>query len=276
MWEEIENVAKKEREERCVDALRHSLILKLIFDATPHRYKPRRQRTKPVDVRPSRTNLGMNERESVDLGQATSILSQQHAQTQIQQVLPPTPPAPELPRKESTLPKIETQTLAPPVPIVQSGEEYAASPMESNSAFPAEDEKEPGRKKKELDVEDEKPSSLPSSTLEGATETPFSPPTSSEVVTEEPFVPPTSSFPSSSDNLPSISNSNETEDKPLSSSTSLKRQSGSARTGEGATGGGSGSGRLRGARAPRPISHSHSNSGSGSVFDKVKAFEGGK
>ncbi|GAA5899161.1 GTPase-activating protein RGD2 [Sporobolomyces salmoneus] len=262
LMHEIEEAAKKERQER---------------------YKPRRQRTKPIDVRPSRTNLGLTNRESIDPDQANAyLLEQQQRERQQQERLQqdlPSPPAPEKGESStSSSLKLETEGLAPPVPIVPEGEQptqFAASPMESTSAFPRDEEKE---EDPTLDVEtkvdtedDEKPQIVPSTTM---TETPFVPPSSSEA-SETSFVPPSSNDDSSTVRVP-VAQKEEEEDKPLTSSTSLKRRSvqATATAGAGdktatAGGGTGGSGRLRGARAPRPISSSAS-----SVFDKVKQFEG--
>lgn len=158
--------------------------------------------------------------------------------------------------------------------------------MESTSAFPREEEEERDEEKPTVveserrtveDDHDEKPQVNASSSF--ATETPFVPPTA----TEAPFVPPSSSIdddettaqPAPASPVPATVSA---DDKPLTSSTSLKRRSVQAQPsntsstgGTGAGGGGAAaSGRLRGARAPRPISTSNS-----SVFDKVKQFEGG-
>ncbi|GAA5958118.1 hypothetical protein JCM21900_002917 [Sporobolomyces salmonicolor] len=109
---EAEEVAKREREER---------------------YKPRRQRTKPIDVRPSRTNLGLGNRESVDLGKASAVLlQQQHSRAvPLPRPVPPLPPAKD-PESEKTALKVDPG-LAPPAASSkdqgQEGEAFAESPF---------------------------------------------------------------------------------------------------------------------------------------------------
>ncbi|GAA5949780.1 hypothetical protein JCM3765_007687 [Sporobolomyces pararoseus] len=239
---EIEEAAKKEREER---------------------YRPRRQRTKPIDERTSRSKLGLGNRESLDPEAANALLHHQH-QRMDQDLPSPPPPAPE---KEVL--KVETEGLAPPIPLVPESRQedgpFAASPLESTSAFPQEGagtKEEEEKETEKHDVEDSKPQVAPPS--EG-TESAFEPPSSSSETT---FIPPSED--SAVETSPAVQTES-TDDKPLVSSTSLKRRSVQASsTGDKTTSGGGGSGRLRGARAPRPISSSNS-----SVFDKVKQFEGG-
>ncbi|GAA6020318.1 hypothetical protein JCM11491_005328 [Sporobolomyces phaffii] len=258
------------------------------------RFRPRRQRTKPIDVRPSRTNMGLSNRESLDPEQANSYLVQQQ-QARLEQDLPPPPPSalpagpeqqtPDETRSRGESLKLETGGLAPPVPVVAEAEggggDFAASPMESTSAFPRDGEENvvegvPVVAEVKADQQDEEASPAAAAlnerlddekpqvggTTGAATETPFVPPTSSADEPEDEAVPPPANSTAFSD------------DKPLTSSTSLKRRSvQSTNSNNGASvgaGGGGGSGRLRGARAPRPISSSNS-----SVFDKVKQFEGG-
>ncbi|GAA5923312.1 GTPase-activating protein RGD2 [Sporobolomyces koalae] len=239
LLKEIEAVAQKDREER---------------------YKARRQRTKPIDVRVSRTNLGLATRESVDLDQANAVLFHQQQQERLQQGLPspPAPSAPEVPSKTAL--NVNTHDLAPPVPLVQqgSGQAYAASPLESASAFPKDQDVETPALAEAVKVEDEKPELSQLQRGEGpATETPFVPPVEDEDA-------PLNQAPAAS------TVTDEGADKPLSSSTSLKRSSVQSKREEGGTGASGASGRLRGARAPRPISSSTSSS----ILERAKAFEG--
>ncbi|GJN92015.1 hypothetical protein Rhopal_005043-T1 [Rhodotorula paludigena] len=225
-----EEVAKKEREER---------------------YRPRRQRTKPVDQRIKRSDLthGGAASESVDLGKAGEALKQQH---------------------RASL-GLDTQALA--VPTVAEGQ-FAASPLSATQdELPASEDTAKGdvpaeEAKAEKEVEapiaraDSPPLKKGAQAADGPTEEAFVPPGSS------PTAPPPASATAAADDPqdePALLATGSTpaahadkDSVPLAGSTSLKRQSG--------TGGAGGSGRLRGARAPRPPSQ---------VMAKVAALEGG-
>ncbi|BGP12304.1 hypothetical protein JCM10213_006628 [Rhodosporidiobolus nylandii] len=265
-----EEAAKKEREER---------------------YKPRRQRTKPIDVRPTRGNLGIGARESVDLGRAGQVL---------QQVRAGGAPPPPLPTREGAEPTPSTGAGSSPlrqqsllgvdtsVPSGGGGS-FAASPMSATvEEFPSIPAPAPAPAPAPVpaaadvvgppapsappaeEPQQEKEAPAPAPAPEAIT-SPSSPPPAMAVPsptsaaddsasppqpTEAPFVPPTAA-PSEAPFVPpssssSSSSSSSAGDAPLSTSSSLKRATGA--------------GRLRGARAPRPPSQ---------VMDRIRAFEGG-
>ncbi|GAA5854960.1 hypothetical protein JCM8547_002323 [Rhodosporidiobolus lusitaniae] len=224
LFPKAEEAAKKEREER---------------------YRPRRQRTKPVDERVRRSNLGTRGGESVDLGKsAKEVLEEAKA-------VPPVPPMPE---KKKSLLGVDTTLNAPKV-REDGAVQFAASPMSATqeelpspvpavapvetpepSAPPAAKDEEEDEAVGQQEVEAKKEQERKEA-QEGM-ETPFTPPT------EAPFVPPTSSSSPPSGTVPAPS------DTPLAPSSSLKRTPGTGGSGSG-TGSSS---RLRGARAPRPAS----------------------
>ncbi|GAA6018642.1 hypothetical protein JCM10207_008991 [Rhodosporidiobolus poonsookiae] len=227
------------------------------------RYRPRRQRTKPIDVRPTRGNLGIDPRESVDLGKASEVLRQQIA---AEAGAPPVPPLPanvaaaapasdrEAPKRASLL---GVDTAVPPPttlggsfaasPLSATAEELPAAPsVPSSSAEPA------APSAHEPAPSAPAPSAPPAaadSDDEFAREAPFVPPSASSAVEgqdgkapqDEPFTPPVASAPPADDADTDAAPAAEGEgDQPLSSSSSLKRTPGA--------------GRLRGARGPRPPS----------------------
>ncbi|CEQ38565.1 SPOSA6832_00007, partial [Sporobolomyces salmonicolor] len=91
------------------------------------------ERTKPIDVRPSRTNLGLGNRESVDLGKASAVLlQQQHSRAvPLPRPVPPLPPAKDGESEKKTL-KVDPG-LAPRAASSkdqgQEGEAFAESPF---------------------------------------------------------------------------------------------------------------------------------------------------
>ncbi|KPV77972.1 uncharacterized protein RHOBADRAFT_50496 [Rhodotorula graminis WP1] len=245
------------------------------------RYRPRRQRTKPIDQRVRRSALGLGAQESVDLGRAEEVLKlqQRHKEGAVDAAAAGL--------------SVQTQASVLGVPAAHPEHEgaFAASPMAAtdDELLPpavvsasdadqaaAEDE----RAAKQASEAHEAHLGSSSSTLAagggdstGPTEEAFVPP--SDGPTEEAFTPPSSSAPAvdaapasaatagdSQDepavpalgSAPAASVSGSTAaaaDEPLSSSSSLKRASGT--------------GRLRGARAPRPPSQ---------VSARIAAFEG--
>ncbi|KAI5476919.1 Rho GTPase-activating protein [Pseudohyphozyma bogoriensis] len=94
------------------------------------RYKPRRQRTKPVDVRISRTNLGVDANASVDLSKAGELLKELRGGVTSP---PPVPPVPDLA-------KLSVSDITPSAPFSTSP--MAASPIAVSpaTALPAEQE----------------------------------------------------------------------------------------------------------------------------------------
>lgn len=311
-------------------------------------YRPRRQRTKPIDIRPSRTSLGLKNRESIDPDQANSLLfGSSSSNTDKNKQLPrPAATATVVPSEETTpdvdrelprvpLPtlgstsrnpiataaaaaaapsaetrgdgelvsrderslKVETDGLAPPIPTVNSGAgagavaggAFAASPIESTSAFPRgqDEHDETGNGNDQEEEEEQRRHEAEQDDVRATTTSRASRDSTKETMMETPFVPPLNEGDSSmmsSSSIPTTTTvvSEETveyrrpddstgeADRPLTSSTSLKRRSVQAPSSSGATPGGSG--RLRGARAPRG---GGGGGGGNAVSDKVKRFEGG-
>ncbi|GAA5899141.1 hypothetical protein JCM6882_004627, partial [Rhodosporidiobolus microsporus] len=279
-----EEMAKREREER---------------------YRPRRQRTKPMDVRPTRARLGLGEKESVDLGKAGEILK---AQGQAQGSAPSPvkerlrqlavagsgaggekKPAeeekveqdgPAATAKRQSLLGVDTTVGGASLSPGGGGGMFAASPMSATaeelpppppppaSKAPV-DANDAGRGKgkgKGKEVEVEEKRSVPRP--EGATEEPFVPPGA----TEEPFVPPQPSAP------PLAEDDGDTDEAPSSSADAASPPAPSAPPAADEDSAplapssslkrASGTGRLRGARAPRPPSQS--------IAGKMAAFEQGE
>ncbi|BGP21256.1 rho GTPase-activating protein [Rhodotorula toruloides] len=224
-----------------------SLATEIAHKEREERYRPRRQRTKPIDQRPRRSNLGLGERDSVDKDKAKEVLRQ---------------------TKRESLLGVDT-ALAPGTGTSEG--KFAASPL---SATHGEFPKPPVPAK-----EDEAPEETPSSSAEkqalGGSAVSAEEPTANATVvmeeaqkddraargepSEDAFVPPVSPGEAPAVALPSTEAAREeqvaggSEEKPLAPSSSLKRSSGPSR--------------LRGARAPRPPSQ---------VMAKVAAFEGGE
>ncbi|GAA5891934.1 hypothetical protein JCM8208_002943 [Rhodotorula glutinis] len=235
------------------------------------RYRPRRQRTKPIDQRVRRSALGLGAQESVDLGRAEEVLKlqQQHKEGAV----------------DAATAGLSVQTQASVLGVPAAHQEhdgaFAASPMAATD-----DELLPpavgATSSVDVDAEDERAAKQASEAQEaqlasssvvggggstGPTEEAFVPP--SDGPTEEAFTPPSSLPPpvgaaplststagDSQDEpaVPALSSAPAAAvaaDEPLSSSSSLKRASGT--------------GRLRGARAPRPPSQ---------VSARIAAFEG--
>ncbi|GAA6055536.1 hypothetical protein JCM3770_006775 [Rhodotorula araucariae] len=239
------------------------------------RYRPRRQRTKPTDVRARRSNLGLAAEESVDSGRAGEVLRVQQAQRDglvvetgapaaALQVAPDSAP----PLATSPL-SATTDELTAPAPAGTTSEAEADA---EDAGAPEQAGKRSALETQHAATDDARASSpLPSPSprspalYDGApteeafippTEGAFDPPTESAFVppTEGAFVPPTEgASATTAPSPPSAPAPTPTSaDEPLSASSSLKRQSGT--------------GRLRGARAPRPPSQ---------VMARVAAFEGG-
>ncbi|BGP44357.1 Rho-GTPase-activating protein 8 [Rhodotorula kratochvilovae] len=217
------------------------------------RYRPRRQRTKPIDQRARRSNLGLGAQESVDLGRAGEVLKAQQAQRDGLSVQTASS-ALAVPQQEegafAASPMSATAEELPPAPSALQPLEHAEEEEDEQAAD--------DRAAKEAQAAEEVRASSPGNAQ--PTEAAFVPPT------EEAFVPPTeASFSSPAPSAAPVDDSQDepstaaraaapaaAADEPLSSSSSLKRQSGT--------------GRLRGARAPRPPSQ---------VMARVAAFEGG-
>ncbi|GAA5883607.1 hypothetical protein JCM3774_002111 [Rhodotorula dairenensis] len=219
-------VAKKEREDR---------------------YRPRRQRTKPVDERVRRSNL------------APAAAA------------PSPPPVPPRAGPSLTVDTGDKSSLAPEKNVV-----VVASPMQATqeelpvppgaTPIPTSNEDEP-----EGDATPTAHRSQPGSTnaaVPVAPSSPVEPPFEPPSPVEPPFVPPTSSTRGHTGGATaravpapeapsSLTATGEGEEKPLTASSSLKRSTGTA-------GPASASGRLRGARGPRPASQ---------VLARVQAFE---
>ncbi|CDR47324.1 RHTO0S14e02168g1_1 [Rhodotorula toruloides] len=211
------------------------------------RYRPRRQRTKPIDQRPRRSNLGLGERGSVDKEKAEEVLRQ---------------------TKRESLLGVDTALAAG----VGAGEgQFAASPL---SATQEEFPKPPVPAKEDTATEEAPPTTTEKLESEDSTAPPEELDPNPEVVKEEAekddraargepsedaFVPPVSPGDVPEPALPTSDAGRDeevvgdSEERPLAPSSSLKRSSGPSR--------------LRGARAPRPPSQ---------VMAKVAAFEGGE
>ncbi|GAA5846868.1 hypothetical protein JCM9279_004472 [Rhodotorula babjevae] len=242
------------------------------------RYRPRRQRTKPIDQRVRRSALGLGAQESVDLGRAEEVLKlqQQHKEGAVDAATAGL--------------SVQTQASVLGVPTAQQEHDgaFAASPMAATddellpsaaaaaSADEQADVEHERAAKQALEAQEELlDSAAAGGAGTGPTEEAFVPP--SDGPTEEAFTPPSSLAPpvgaapasastaGDSQDEPAVpalgstpaapvsgSTAAAVADEPLSSSSSLKRASGT--------------GRLRGARAPRPPSQ---------VSARIAAFEGG-
>ncbi|KAM0753052.1 hypothetical protein T439DRAFT_378788 [Meredithblackwellia eburnea MCA 4105] len=104
------------------------------------RYKPRRQRTKPVDVRMSRSRIGVDASGSVDLGKGRDLLKEQRAG------LASPPPVPPLPPLATDIPAAAAASPSAP----SAG--FSASPTSATTPLPAVDESAEAK-----DVPDEVP-----------------------------------------------------------------------------------------------------------------------
>ncbi|BGO99032.1 Rho-GTPase-activating protein RGD2 [Rhodotorula toruloides] len=224
-----------------------SLATAIAHKEREERYRPRRQRTKPIDQRPRRSNLGLGERDTVDKEKAEEVLRQ---------------------TKRESLLGVDTALAAG----VGAGEgHFAASPL---SATQEEFTKPPVPAKEDATSEETPLPPAEKKEPEDSTRSTEELSPNPEVVTEEAekddraargepsedaFVPPVSPgdapapAPSTAESTRDDEAVGGSEEKPLAPSSSLKRSSGPSR--------------LRGARAPRPPSQ---------VMAKVAAFEGGE
>ncbi|GAA5981053.1 hypothetical protein JCM10908_003965 [Rhodotorula pacifica] len=204
------------------------------------RYRPRRQRTKPVDERVRRSNLVGN-------GGAGGAGSP-----------PPVPPraGPFLTVSTGSqdVPDPANNVVVVSSPMDATQEELPIPPAAEKQSTQTPDEHAGDATPKAERAQAELPEPVPV-VPSSPVEAPFEPPSP----VEAPFVPPTSSSTTSPSNSASPTTSTTTttttEEKPLAASSSLKRSTGP------------GSGRLRGARGPRPPSQ---------VLARVQALEGEK
>ncbi|BGP28401.1 Rho-GTPase-activating protein 8 [Rhodotorula toruloides] len=225
-----------------------SLATDIAHKGREERYRPRRQRTKPIDQRPRRSNLGLGERDTVDKEKAEEVLRQTKRESllDVDTALAAAAGAGEGHFAASPLSATQEEFTKPPVPVKEdaTSEEAPSVPakkQESEKPIAPTEQLAPNPEvvKEEAEKDDRAARGEPS-------EDAFVPPVSPG---DAPAPAPASTTAESTREEEVVGGS---EEKALAPSSSLKRSIGPSR--------------LRGARAPRPPSQ---------VLAKVAAFEGG-